>query len=85
MIQIRLFRSLALGVLLGLVPMAGAANAQGSTQSVTLATCVGGPRALTKQENSIVNDYEMLLARANSHHTPVPDLSPDVAALIACS
>jgi hypothetical protein len=57
-----------------------------STNSSALSTCPGGgPRALTKQEDSIVNDYEILLARANSHHTPVPDLSPDVAALIACT
>jgi hypothetical protein len=85
MSQFRLFRSVVAGVVLAFVPVAGAANAQGSDQSVTMATCAGGPRALTKQENSIVNDYEILLAKANSKHTPVPDLSPDVAALISCS
>jgi hypothetical protein len=33
----------------------------------------------------MVNDYEILLAKANSQHTTPPTLSPDVAALIACS
>jgi hypothetical protein len=32
----------------------------------------------------MINDYEILVARANSKHTPVPTISPDVAGLIAC-
>jgi hypothetical protein len=85
MSQFRLFRSVVAGVLLTLAPAAVAANAQVSAPTVAAATCPGGPRALTKTEDSIVNDYEILLAKANSQHTSPPDLSPDVAALLACS
>jgi hypothetical protein len=85
MSQFRLFRSVVAGVLLTLAPAAVAANAQVSAATVAAATCPGGPRALTKTEDSIVNDYEILLAKANSQHTSPPDLSPDVAALLACS
>jgi len=85
MSQFRLFRSVVAGALLAVMPVAGAANAQTSNPSVAAATCVGGPRALTKQEDSMVNDYEILVARANSQHTPVPAITPEVAALIACT
>jgi hypothetical protein len=86
MSQFRLFRSAVAGVLLTVAPVAGVVNAQTSSPTVATVACPGGgPRALTKQEDSMVNDYEILLARANSKHTPPPDLSPDVAALIACS
>ena len=77
-----LFQSVVAGLLLTVAPLASAANAQ----SAAAATCPGGgPRELTKDENSRVNDYEILLAKANSAHTTPPDLSPDVAALIACT
>jgi hypothetical protein len=42
---------------------------------------VGG---LSKAQLSEINDYEILVARANSKHTPVPQISPEVAAYIAC-
>src|SRR5579862_4277415 len=82
MSQFRLLLSVAAGVLLALAPFASPTNAQ----TVTAVTCPGGgPRDLTKAENSRVNDYEILLAKAQSQHTTPPDLSPDVAALLACS
>jgi hypothetical protein len=80
--RFRLFQSAVAGLLLAVAPLASAANAQ----TTAAATCPGGgPRELTKDENSRVNDYEILLAKANSAHTTPPDLSPDIAALIACS
>jgi hypothetical protein len=32
----------------------------------------------------MINDFEILVARANSQHTAAPTPSADVAALIAC-
>jgi hypothetical protein len=39
---------------------------------------------LSKAQLSMINDYEILVARANSKHTEVPPISAEVAAYIAC-
>lgn len=39
---------------------------------------------LSKAQLSMINDYEILVARANSKHTAVPPIPPEVAAFIAC-
>ena len=40
--------------------------------------------ALAQACDLSINDFEILVARANSKHTEVPIASADVAALIAC-
>lgn len=42
------------------------------------------PSGLSKDQLSQINDFEILVARANSKHTQVPQPSPEVAAFIAC-
>jgi hypothetical protein len=62
-----------------------------STPSTTASSSTGAsttfhcpPNGLSKAQQSMINDYEILVARANSKHTPVPMASPDILALIAC-
>ena len=59
-----------------------AATPSTSTSSNVTFTCP--PNGLSKDQLSQINDYEILVARANSKHTEVPQISPEVAALIAC-
>jgi hypothetical protein len=54
----------------------------GTTQSSSTFTCP--PNGLNKAQLSAINSYEVLLARANSHHTALPDLPSDVAAFLSC-
>jgi hypothetical protein len=70
-------RIVAAATLLSLAPAAGVANAQ-------TPTCVAATGPLTTQQQSIVNDYEILVARAQSKHTPIPIMSDQVAVLIGC-
>jgi hypothetical protein len=53
-----------------------------STSSSSTFTCP--PNGLDKAQLSKINDYEVLVARANSKHTPVPDPPEDVAAFLTC-
>jgi hypothetical protein len=53
-----------------------------STPAAATFTCP--PDGLSKDQLSMINDYEILVARANSKHTPVPDPAPEVAAFITC-
>lgn len=61
-----------------------ATSSSSSSSAMKGATCVAATRALTQQEFNTVNEYEIMVAKANSAHTPVPAMSPDVAALIGC-
>jgi hypothetical protein len=47
-------------------------------------TCVEANNTLTSLQFNTVNEYAILVARANSAHTPVPTMSPEVTALIGC-
>jgi hypothetical protein len=53
-----------------------------STPSTSTFTCPA--HVLSKDQLSRINDFEILVARANSKHTLVPQISPEVAAFIAC-
>jgi hypothetical protein len=53
-----------------------------STSSTVTFTCP--PNGLSKDQLSQINDYEILVARANSKHTEVPKPSPEVAAYLTC-
>jgi hypothetical protein len=61
-----------------------ASSSSSSSSAAKGATCAAATRALTKQEISLVNDYEIMAAKANSAHTMVPAMSTDVTALIGC-
>jgi hypothetical protein len=52
-----------------------------STSGFTFTCPAGG---LSKAQLSAINDYEILVARANSKHTAVPPIPPEIAAYIAC-
>jgi hypothetical protein len=53
-----------------------------TTSPVSTFTCP--PNGLSKDQLSKINDYEVLVARANSKHTPVPNAPDDVAAFLTC-
>jgi hypothetical protein len=65
----------------GLAPVASVANAQTAPASTT---CVIAQRPLTADEESMVNDYEVQVAKANSKHTAIPVMSDPVFLLIGC-
>jgi hypothetical protein len=52
-----------------------------TTSNVTFTCPANG---LNKDQLSQINDYEILVARANSKHTAAPQISPEVAAFLAC-
>ncbi|MGI9149151.1 MAG: hypothetical protein ACR2IK_21810 [Chloroflexota bacterium] len=52
--------------------------------TMTTGTCAAATRSLTKPELSLVNDYEIAIAKAASNFTAPPVMSPDVSALIGC-
>jgi len=53
-----------------------------TTSSSSTFTCP--PNGLSKAQLSKINDYEVLVARANSKHTQVPTPPDDVAAFLTC-
>jgi hypothetical protein len=53
-----------------------------TTSSSSTFTCP--PNGLNKDQLSKINDYEILVARANSKHTTVPTAPDDVAAFLSC-
>jgi hypothetical protein len=59
-------------------------SSSGTPASSSASTFTCPAAGLSKQQESMINDFEILVARANSQHTPVPTPSDDVAALIAC-
>ncbi|HEY1293008.1 MAG TPA: hypothetical protein VGJ60_08020 [Chloroflexota bacterium] len=63
-------------------PAAPTPTPTASTSSTVTFTCPAN--GLSKDQLSQINDYEILVARANSKHTEVPQISPEVAAFIAC-
>jgi hypothetical protein len=68
--------------LLTIGPATGVAHAQSAPTSTT--TCAAATSSLNAQQQSLVNDYEILVARANSKHTAVPSMPDEVAILIGC-
>jgi hypothetical protein len=75
-------RVIAVVALLTIGPATGIAVAQSAPTSTT--TCAAATGTLTEQQQSLVNDYEILVARANSKHTAVPQMPDEVAVLIGC-
>jgi hypothetical protein len=59
----------------------GAPTTVSPTSGVTFTCPANG---LSKEQLSMINDYEILVAKANSKHTAVPPIPPEVAAFIAC-
>ena len=55
-----------------------------TTTSTSGFTFTCPPNGLSKDQLSMINDFEILVARANSKHTAQPTISPEVAAFIAC-
>ncbi len=56
----------------------------GASTASTTSTFTCPPSGLSKDQLSQINDFEILVARANSKHTPVPQPSPEVAAWLTC-
>ena len=66
-------------------PAPSATPTTGSTSTPTSTfTFTCPPNGLSKDQLSMINDFEILVARANSKHTAQPTISPEVAAFIAC-
>ncbi len=63
-------------------PVTGVASAQ--TSATAPITCAIAQGPLTAQQESVVNDYEVQVARANARHTPVPVMPDEVFVLIGC-
>jgi hypothetical protein len=63
-------------------PTPAPTTASHSTPTSTTFTCP--PNGLDKAQLSKINDYEVLVARANSKHTQVPTPPDDVAAFLTC-
>jgi hypothetical protein len=75
-------RVIAVVSLLTIGPATGIAYAQSAPTATT--TCAAATGTLSQQQQSLVNDYEILVARANSKHTAVPPMPDEVAVLIGC-
>jgi hypothetical protein len=65
-------------------PTTSSSSSSSSSSGSSPATFTCPPAGLSKAQLSQINDYEVLVARANAKHTPVPVVSPEVAAFIAC-
>jgi len=70
-------------------PMSGTAMtawpSSSTSSTMKRASCVEATtNTLTTVQYTTVNAYAILVARANSAHTPVPTMSPEVAAIIGC-
>jgi len=61
-----------------------APSATPTTVSTSDFTFTCPTNGLSKAQRSLINDYEILVAKANSKHTALPTISPEVAAYIAC-
>jgi hypothetical protein len=55
-----------------------------ATPTQSSSTFICPPNGLSKAQSSLINSYEVLVAKANSKHTVVPSIPPEVAALINC-
>src|SRR4051812_28786952 len=75
----RLARIVVTASALVLAPVGTVASAQGATVPCAIAA---GP--LTRDQESVVNDYQVLVAKANSKHTAVPMMPEEVFVLIGC-
>src|SRR5579871_3331481 len=68
--------------LMAIAPVGGVANAQ--TSGTAPVTCAIAQGPLTAQQESVVNNYEVQVAKANAKHTPVPVMPDEVFVLIGC-
>src|SRR5262249_19801109 len=59
-------------------------SSAGSSSGTSPTTFTCPPNGLSKAQLSQINDYEVLAAKANARHTPVPEVPSDVAALLTC-
>ena len=75
----RLARIVVTASALVLAPVGTVASAQAATVPCAIAV---GP--LTRDQESVVNDYQVLVAKANSKHTAVPLMPEEVFVLIGC-
>jgi hypothetical protein len=78
----RLSRLVVAVSVMALAPIGGVASAQTTTTPPVTCAIAQGP--LTTQQESLVNDYEVQVARANAKHTPVPAMPDQVYMLIGC-
>ena len=78
----RLSRMMVAVSVLAVAPVGGVASAQVSATAPITCAIAQGP--LTAQQESVVNDYEVQVARANARHTPVPVMPDEVFVLIGC-
>jgi hypothetical protein len=68
-----------------LAPSASVASAQTAAPTTATSVCAIALGPLTKQQESLVNDYEILVNKANNAHTAVPPMPDNVAILIGCT
>jgi len=78
----RLSRVVVAVSVMALAPIGGVASAQTTTTPPVTCAIAQGP--LTSQQESLVNDYEVQVAKANAKHTPVPAMPDQVYLLIGC-
>jgi hypothetical protein len=78
----RLSRLVVAVSVMALAPVGGVASAQTTTTPPVTCAIAQGP--LTTQQESVVNDYEVQVAKANAKHTPVPAMPDEVYLLIGC-
>jgi hypothetical protein len=79
----RLSRVVVAVSVMALAPIGGVASAQTTTTPPVTCAIAQGP--LTREQESLVNDYEVQVAKANAKHTPVPAMPDQVYVLIGCT